>query len=329
MTKKYPSQISMQVKKNISRNLITILTVAIGLLNATPVRAAIGATVKNDSVQPSPAAPATCATLMDKYNQTIQSGSRLVANANQNELRYAYWGRANCNYRLGRFQQSLDDLNFMLDKNWVGKYDLADFYNNRGNVFFKLKNYNQAIANYTLAINGDKKAKALFYLNRGNSYQVMGDYEKALKDYNQGLTLAPNQADIYANRGNIYLNNEQNDLAWADYTKALNLGNLQGLAPATIYLYRGIAGAALTKQEDALNDFNRSLGLNQTNPDTYVERGKLLIKMNKTSEAVEDFTKAIELDKTLLIAYQLRGLAKKSLGLNGEDDLETAQKLKN
>ncbi|MDI9313155.1 MAG: tetratricopeptide repeat protein [Hydrotalea sp.] len=262
----------------------------------------------------------TCVDLIKKYNDIIQSSAKA------SDLRLAYWGRAGCNYRLGRFQFTLDDYNFMLQKNWIGKKDMAMFYNNRGNAYFNLKSYGPAISNYTQAIG--EKPNAVYYLNRGNAHQASGDYENAMQDYNKAISIDPNQADSYANRGNLYLNSDKNDLAMADYNRALNLGNLQGLRPATVYFYRGLSNVALNKNDDAMNDFNRAISLDQKNADSYIERGKLLIKNNQALLAIDDFNKAINLNKNFALAYQLRGLAKKSVGQNGDNDLQTAEQLK-
>ena len=261
-----------------------------------------------------------CTDLINTYNETILSSQ------NVNEIRLAYWRRAGCNYRLRRFQLSLDDYNFMLQKNWIGKNDMANFYNSRGNIYFNLKSFSLAITNYNMAI--AEKPSAVYYLNRGNANQAAANYTSALKDYSTAISLNPNQADAYANRGNLYLNSEKSDLALADYDRALNLGNVQGLPVATVYFYRGLSHLAVENSTAAMNDFNRAISLDQKNPDAFVERGKLLIQANKPDLALDDFTKAIALNKDFALAYQLRGLAKKSVGQNGDDDLDTAEKLK-
>ena len=68
-------------------------------------------------------------------------------------------------------------------------------------------------------------AEAEAYFNRGNTYLATGQYDQAIADYTKALELNPQDALAYNNRGlaYFYLKGEY-DKAWEDVSKAQELG---------------------------------------------------------------------------------------------------------
>lgn len=69
-----------------------------------------------------------------------------------------------------------------------------------GFAFDKLRMYNDAISDYTKAIEMDPK-NAYAYYNRGISHDKKGDYNIAIKDFIRAIELDPTKADFYHNKG--------------------------------------------------------------------------------------------------------------------------------
>ena len=74
--------------------------------------------------------------------------------------------------------------------------DTAMSYNNIGNVYYNLGDYNEALEYFNKALEikkevlGEKHANiASSYLNIGNLYYKLGDYKKALKYHNKALEI--------------------------------------------------------------------------------------------------------------------------------------------
>ena len=66
------------------------------------------------------------------------------------------------------------------------------------------------------------------YNNQGNAYSELKDYEKAILDFNQAIQLNPNDALTYYSRGNAYANKGNKQAAIVDLRKAAELYQQQG-----------------------------------------------------------------------------------------------------
>ncbi len=62
------------------------------------------------------------------------------------------------------------------------------------------------------------------YLNRGVAYQRKSQYDQAISDYTKALEINPRYALAYYNRALAYENTGQYDKAWEDVDKAQDLG---------------------------------------------------------------------------------------------------------
>ncbi|XP_034017691.1 tetratricopeptide repeat protein 32 [Thalassophryne amazonica] len=72
--------------------------------------------------------------------------------------------------------------------------DLATAYNNRGQIKYLRVDFNEAVADYTAAINADNKFEVAFY-NRGLIHYRLGLFEDAKRDFQQALQLNPDFED--------------------------------------------------------------------------------------------------------------------------------------
>ncbi len=99
----------------------------------------------------------------------------------------------------------------------------ANAYYFRGNAYSDLKKYEEALADYTEAIELDPK-----YVNaydfRGNAYKAVGKNEEAIADYTKAIELAPKDAINYSARGRAYKAVGKNEEAEADSAMAKALG---------------------------------------------------------------------------------------------------------
>lgn len=79
---------------------------------------------------------------------------------------------------------------------------IAELYIWRGNAWYEQKNDNNAIADYSIAIDVNSKNALAFY-NRGLVRAVQEKYNEAITDYCAAIDLEPNDANAYVIRGNI------------------------------------------------------------------------------------------------------------------------------
>ena len=109
----------------------------------------------------------------------------------------------------------------------------------RGLVFSKMKNYGQAIADFTQAIQftevWKKSQAAQGYRTRGLAYKRMGNYDKALEDYNKAIDLDPGSYVAYDYRGFLYSRMGDSERAIDDFERVIRM------APEKPIGYNGMA----------------------------------------------------------------------------------------
>ncbi|MCP4364404.1 MAG: tetratricopeptide repeat protein [Planctomycetes bacterium] len=99
----------------------------------------------------------------------------------------------------------------------------ADTYYNRGNAHLHKGEYEEAISNYTKALEIEPQS-AEVYASRGLAYSQIGQNDKAISDFNKALEINPQYALAYNNRAVVYYTIKEYDKAWKDVHKAQKLG---------------------------------------------------------------------------------------------------------
>ena len=107
----------------------------------------------------------------------------------------------------------------------------AETYQDLGNAYVNLGQYQRAIENYNKAI-GLKQGYADAYNKRGVAYGYNGQYQQAADDFNNAIHLKQDYVEAYKNRGvtNIFHGNKK--LGCSDLQKACELGDCKLLEEA-------------------------------------------------------------------------------------------------
>lgn len=100
----------------------------------------------------------------------------------------------------------------------LSQEELLSAHSNRGMAYSRVKQYNRAIADYSIAID-IKPGHADYYVNRGVAYNCKKEYAKAIADYSKAIEIDPKDASTYYFRGYSYSDKGQNDKAIADFSK--------------------------------------------------------------------------------------------------------------
>jgi tetratricopeptide (TPR) repeat protein len=164
-----------------------------------------------------------------------------------------------------------------------------------------------AIWNYTV-LNCPLNHRA--YNNRGNAYLAMGQYDAAIKDYDKSIELKPRYANTYDNRAKAYRAEGRFDEAIRDYDKAIKLkpdseDAIEGRSEA--YVAKGQQGAVI-------KDLDKAIELNPSDAKAYNKRGKIYGGEGRCDEAIRDYQKAIKLNPDFADAYNNRGSAYGNMG---------------
>ena len=84
----------------------------------------------------------------------------------------------------------------------------------------KQKASKEAIEHYTNALDKDLQLASV-YNNRGNAYNNINEYDSAIADFDIAIQLDSNLAEVYNNRGNAYGMKGEYHLAIADFNTAI------------------------------------------------------------------------------------------------------------
>ncbi len=172
------------------------------------------------------------------------------------------------------------------------------FYFNRGNNYFKRGQYDEAISDYTKALEIDPKFTEAYH-NRGTAYGKKGRYDEAISDFTKALEINPRFAEAYRSRGSAYDDKGQYDEAISDYNKALEMNPGDGLA----YYNRGIAYAHKGQYDEAISDYIKVLEIDPKDAWTYNNRGIAYEKKGEYDQAISDYNKALEIDPVCMEVY--------------------------
>jgi tetratricopeptide (TPR) repeat protein len=185
----------------------------------------------------------------------------------------------------------------------------------RGNKLFEDEKHDEAIAEYTRAIELGYKPLSHAYHNRGLAYWKKQEYDRAIADYDQVIRLDENYALAYLGRGNAYRKKQEYDRAIAEYTRAIELG-YKPLSHA--YHNRGDVYRKKQEYDRAIADYDQAIRLDANYASAYFNRGVAYYYKQEYDRAIADYNQAIRLDANYALAYFNRGLVYKKLGRRDE-----------
>jgi len=160
----------------------------------------------------------------------------------------------------GRFQAAADLYRLILAK----VPDCAEFHNNLGVIWQRVKEYGKALACYDKAITL-KPGYANAYYNRGSVLEKMSRPDEALASYNRAIALNPAHAEACNNRGIVLQATKRYDEALASYNQAI------AIKPAFAEACNNLGTALVTKgnMSEAEKMFLKASALRPDFPDPW------------------------------------------------------------
>jgi len=122
-------------------------------------------------------------------------------------------------------------------------------YNNRGFDYFQTGHYDQAISDFSKAIEINPRL-AHAYNNRGAVYLYKSQYDQAISDLSKAIEINPRLAHAYNNRGWAYVKKQQYDQAISDFSKTIEID--PGFVEA--YFHRAVGYFLVEEYEKSLLD---------------------------------------------------------------------------
>ena len=153
-------------------------------------------------------------------------------------------------------------------------------YSNRGYAYRSKRQYDEAIADLTKAIEIDPR-DADAYNNRGYAYRRKGQLDQAIADLTKALEIDPKLVNAYSNRGAAYEDKKEYERAISDYSKAIEID------PGDADYYNGRAWAYLQGRQGSTGsaDAEKSLQLRPNDANTLDTRGHILEALGRREDS--------------------------------------------
>jgi len=239
-------------------------------------------------------------------------------------------------------------LTYERNKVWSSEYALwtdvisksphkARAWSNRGKANFNQNEYENALADFTKAIELNPQYIPPLY-NRGLAYIALDQYDLAITDLSQLIVYRPNHTRAYCSRSIARMKSAKIEQAFVDINQAIEKDSTYVAA----YFQRGQLnvhkqlfqnahqdyqhaltldhqnvealtnlGILYSQQGDykkALSNFNHAIQLAPTNPDIFDNRGFSYLKQKQYDLAISDFQQALQIDSRHTEARYHRGL---------------------
>jgi tetratricopeptide (TPR) repeat protein len=163
-------------------------------------------------------------------------------------------------------------------------------YNNRGNAYYDRKMLNEALLDFTKAIEiNPRSVKA--HNNLGNIYLGMGLADKAILNFSKAIQIDPRYAPAYNNRANALCSRGLYDLAVIDYTKAIEITPRS----AELLYNRGLSHLMNKNYPAALEDLTSTIRINPDYVNAYASRAMVYFYLGRYDQSWEDVRRSREL----------------------------------
>ncbi len=195
-------------------------------------------------------------------------------------------------------------------KSVIARYNLGNIYRDTGLV-------DKAIDTYLKALTFKTDYSAQLYNNLGLAYKSKGNYKEAIKQFENAIAITPSYRSAYFNLANTYSDIGKFKDAIGYYEKALKLRHNKALLP-DIYNNMGVAFSKMGNSGQAIETFEKAIGLFPSYMAYYANLGGEYMKVNNIDKAIDVFEKGIKVKEewylyaNLSLAYAQKGDREKS-----------------
>ncbi|MFN0173078.1 MAG: tetratricopeptide repeat protein [Saprospiraceae bacterium] len=228
------------------------------------------------------------------YNQLISNDFHGAVKHYSESLKYdpstveAYNGRGQAYFQLRKYPEALADFTAAIQAGIV----TPKLFLNKGKCLVILNRAAEAVPDLNRSIDLEPKSPEVFYF-RAVAHEKGGNIPNALEDYAQAIKLNPNYVEALVNRGLIRTKAEQFGEAVSDYTAALS--NATPQVQPMILNNRAFAHLKSGQLAKALEDAEKALKINPNYPFAYNTRAAIFKQMGQAAKAQADLAKAQQL----------------------------------
>jgi protein O-mannosyl-transferase len=177
-------------------------------------------------------------------------------------------------------------------------------------AFNRIQVWKDSVTLWTAAIRTDSKV-AVSYNNRANAYKELERKEEAIADYSRAIELNPNYYDALIGRGEMLRERGQYDQAFADLNKAIQM---KPDAEWTAYMSRAVVYCVRGELQKAKEDFDKAFAGEKGSPELYCNMGNYEDMTGNHAKAIEYYTKAMEINPDYPNSYLSRASSRARRG---------------
>ena len=126
------------------------------------------------------------------------------------------------------------------------------------------------------------------------------EYEESIKHYTQATQSKPDFLEAYYNRGVVFATTGNYDDAIADFDVTIGFNSYD----ADAYNQRGIAYYKLKKYKEAIADYTKATQLKPDLADAYYNRGEAFLRIKKWEEAEADIITAKKMGVDIVVLFR-------------------------
>lgn len=207
----------------------------------------------------------------------------------------AYANRGNVNFTLNKLDSALEDVEKSIT---LAKfvYPIADeidkIYFNQAQIYKNLDNIHLAIKSCSTAIEYNSH-ESNYFASRGWWHYENGDFDNAIQDYEKAISLNEKVAHVYHDLAMALAEKGLVDLAISNYYKAIMYNH-----PKPEWTYTNLSGLYLQKNQPltAIDKSNTAIKFNPNYPNSYIARGLAYAAIGKEEKGYADFEKFLQLN---------------------------------
>jgi tetratricopeptide (TPR) repeat protein len=216
-----------------------------------------------------------------------------------------WFDRGNAFFNLERYEEAITSY----DKALAIKPDFHEAWHNRGVALTGLERYEEAITSYNEAISIESDYHGVWYL-RGGALIGLERYEEAITSYDKALAIQPGYYEAWHNRGVALTGLERYEEAITSYNEAISIeSDYHG-----VWYLRGGALIGLERYEEAITSYDKSLAIKPDYYEAWYNQGVALGNLGRYEEAIVSYDKSLAIKPDFHEAWNSRGNALGNLG---------------
>lgn len=222
----------------------------------------------------------------------------------------AFYLRAETNYELGNYYNSINDINSIFKIENITSSFSGNHYLTRGKSYLSLEDFSNASDDFEKCKALSKNNAELHYYN-ARLGKATRSFIQALENLDTAIRINSDNPSYYAFRSEIniaYLRPLRDSRGYYDVLDDINLAIALDPDNYQYYLIRSNFLKSMGKVDDAVADYNKMIELSPLNGKAYTERGVINLHKYEYQNAVMDFTKSILISPNDERNYRYRGL---------------------